>query len=42
MEASILEQAKPQLEAQFGKGILDTQMGTGLPPTSDRAGEISG
>ena len=27
MEVSILEQAKPQLEAQFGKGILDTQMG---------------
>ena len=27
MEVSILEQAKPQLEAQFGKGILETQMG---------------
>ena len=27
MEVSVLEQAKPQLEAQFGKGILDTQMG---------------
>lgn len=27
MEVSILEQAKPQLEAQFGKGILNTQMG---------------
>ena len=30
MEVSILEQAKPQLEAQFGKGILDTQMGMGI------------
>ena len=30
MEISILEQAKPQLEAQFGKGILDTQMGMGI------------
>ena len=27
MEVSVLEQVKPQLEAQFGKGILDTQMG---------------
>ena len=27
MEVSVLEQAKPQLEAQLGKGILDTQMG---------------
>ena len=27
MEISILEQAKPELEAQLGKGILDTQMG---------------
>ncbi len=27
MEVSILEQAKPELEAQFGKGILETQMG---------------
>ena len=30
IEVSILEQAKPQLEAQFGKGILDTQMGMGI------------
>ena len=30
MEVSILEQAKPQLEAQFGKGILETQMGMGI------------
>ena len=30
MEVSILEQAKPQLEAQLGKGILDTQMGMGI------------
>ena len=30
MEVSILEQAKPLLEAQFGKGILDTQMGMGI------------
>ena len=27
MEVSILAQAKPQLEEQLGKGILDTQMG---------------
>ena len=27
MEISILEQAKPEIEAQLGKGILDTQMG---------------
>lgn len=27
MEVSILEQAKPQIEAQLGKGILETQMG---------------
>ena len=27
MEVNILEQAKPQIEAQLGKGILDTQMG---------------
>ena len=30
MEVSILEQAKPELEAQLGKGILDTQMGMGI------------
>jgi len=30
MEVSMLEQAKPQLEAQLGKGILDTQMGMGI------------
>ena len=30
MEVSILEQVKPQLEAQFGKGILDTQMGVNI------------
>ncbi|MCY4552068.1 MAG: hypothetical protein OXC79_00225, partial [Candidatus Poribacteria bacterium] len=30
MEISILEQAKPELEAQLGKGILDTQMGMGI------------
>ena len=30
MEVSVLEQAKPQLEAQLGKGILDTPMGMGL------------
>ena len=30
MEVSFIEQAKPQLEAQLGKGILDTQMGMGL------------
>ncbi|RKU15941.1 hypothetical protein C6503_13325 [Candidatus Poribacteria bacterium] len=27
IEVGILEQAKPQIEAQLGKGILDTQMG---------------
>ena len=27
MEISILEQAKPEIEAQLGKGILETQMG---------------
>ena len=27
MEISVLEQAKPEIEAQLGKGILDTQMG---------------
>ena len=27
MEVSILEQVKPQLETQFGKGILETQIG---------------
>ena len=30
MEVSILEQAKPQLEAQLGKGILETQMGMNI------------
>ena len=30
MEISILEQAKPELEAQLGKGILETQMGMGI------------
>ena len=30
MEVSILEQTKPQLEAQFGKGILETQMGMNI------------
>ncbi|MDE0468092.1 MAG: hypothetical protein OYL97_13645 [Candidatus Poribacteria bacterium] len=30
MEVSILEQVKPQLEAQFGKGILETQMGVNI------------
>jgi len=27
MEISVLEQAKPEIEAQLGKGILETQMG---------------
>ena len=27
LEADVLEQVKPQLESQLGKGILDTQMG---------------
>ena len=27
MEVSVLEQAKPEIEAQLGKGILETQMG---------------
>lgn len=30
MDVSILEQTKPQLEAQFGKGILETQMGMNI------------
>ena len=30
MEVSFIEQAKPQLEAQLGKGILDTPMGMDL------------
>lgn len=30
MEASILEKVKPELEAQLGKGILDTQMGVDI------------